>query len=93
MKNLKTLRFTNKYQYKSILFILLLLTFSCSFAQNPNTNTGLDNIIESEMSWERFPGASTIIVKDGKIVWVESYGYADVANSIAVEDTTVFIIC
>ena len=35
---------------------------------------------------------NTIIVKNNEIVWVESYGYADIANSLQVEDTTVFLL-
>ena len=44
------------------------------------------------MGTRHFPGVSTIIVKNGEIVWVESYGYADVDNSVPVEDTTVFLL-
>ena len=62
------------------------------FAQNPNPSATLDAAIQSEMSTKHFPGVSTIIVKNGEIVWVESYGYADVANSVEVEDTTVFLL-
>ena len=61
-------------------------------AQNPNPSATLDAAIQSEMSTKHFPGVSTIIVKNGEIVWVESYGYADVANSVEVEDTTVFLL-
>jgi CubicO group peptidase (beta-lactamase class C family) len=71
---------------------LLLLPLTNLLGQNPNPSSALDNTIQSEMTTERFPGVSTIIVKDGKIVWVASYGYADVANSILTEDTTVFLL-
>lgn len=70
-------------------FILLKLT---SAQVNPNPSSSLDALIQSEMSAENLPGVSTIIVKDGKIVWVESYGYADIENNILVEDTTVFLL-
>jgi len=85
----------NLFQFQQKLFIIYVLTFlPLAFlnAQNPNPNTDLDNTIQSEMTSERFPGLSAVIVKDGKIVWVESYGYADVDNSIPVEDTTVFLL-
>ena len=75
------------------IFILILVHFQLfSLAQNPNPSTTLDDIILNEMSTRQFPGASTIIVKDGAVVWVESYGYADIANSTAVEDTSVFLL-
>lgn len=59
---------------------------------NPNPNTDLDAYIQSEMTAERFPGVSTVIVKDGKIVWMKSYGMADIQNNIPVRDTTVFLL-
>lgn len=103
MKNLIIMKIANKVEPLSInfsrkakslfgLLIFILLPFTNLFAQNPNPNAALDATIQSEMNLERFPGASTIIIKDDKIVWIESYGYADVANAIAVEDTTVFLL-
>ena len=83
---------SNNRMYLFCFIALIILPFSSLFAQNPNPNPTLDNTIQSEMSTERFPGAATIIVKDGKIVWIESYGFADVANAIPVEDTTVFLL-
>lgn len=78
---------------KLILFLFLFHSIQLnSFAQNPNPSATLDATIQSEMSTRNFPGVSTIIVKNGEIVWVESYGYADIANSVEVEDTTVFLM-
>ena len=78
---------------KYVLLVLIFVTFQqFSLAQNPNPSSSLDAEILNEMSTRNFPGASTIIVKSGEIVWVESYGYADIANSVPVEDTTVFLL-
>ena len=85
----------HKYQgcLKYVLLIVIFHTFQqYSFAQNPNPSATLDAEILNEMNTRHFPGASTIIVKNGEIVWLESYGYADVANSLPVEDTTVFLL-
>ncbi|MBC8266887.1 MAG: beta-lactamase family protein [Flavobacteriales bacterium] len=76
---------------KNLLTLLLLIPF-IGFAQNPNPSTTLDSYIAGEMSAEKIPGMSTLIVKDGEIVWRESYGLADVANNIPVTDTTVFLM-
>ena len=89
MKNLISTKITNKTM---LLFCFIILPFTNLLSQNPNPNAALDNFIQDEMNFERFPGASTIIVKDGKIVWVASYGFADVANAIAVQDHTVFLL-
>ncbi len=57
---------------------------------NPNPNPDLDAFIADEMELERFPGVSTVIVKNGHIVWLQSYGMADVENNVAVTDSTAF---
>ena len=63
-----------------LFFTFLFLSFiGSAFAQNPNPSSTLDAAIQNEMSARHFPGAATIIVKNGEIVWVESYGYADIA--------------
>ena len=84
----------NIQEYMKYVFLILLnlTTQQYSFAQNPNPSTALDAEILNEMNTRHFPGVSTIIVKNGEVVWVESYGYADIANSIQVEDTTVFLL-
>jgi CubicO group peptidase (beta-lactamase class C family) len=75
-----------------LLFGLLLASQFCLSQGNPNPSSSLDAAIQSEMTNENLPGVSTVIVKDGKIVWVESYGFADVENSVMVEDSTIFLL-
>lgn len=78
---------------KNLLLLSTLSIYLVSFSQtNPNPDSGVDALIQSEMNLEKLPGVSTIIVKDGEIVWLESYGFADVGNSVPVEDTTVFML-
>ncbi len=78
---------------KQLLTILLGLFISWGFGQtNPNPSPSVDAYIQNEMNLEKFPGVATIIVKDGEIVWLESYGFADVDNMVPVEDTTVFLL-
>lgn len=74
------------------LFIVVVLISFQGFSQNPNPSLTLDAFIQGEMTTENIPGATTLIVKDGEIVWIESYGQADVQNAINVEDTTVFLL-
>lgn len=79
---------------KLFLFIIALSTFSTSVLSqiNPNPNAAVDAFIQNEMNIQHLPGVSAVIVKDNKIVWINSYGYADVANAIPVQDTTVFLL-
>ncbi len=76
---------------KLIVFFLLLQTVSC-FGQNPNPSVSLDEYIMDEMQAEHFPGVATVIVKNGEIVWLQCYGFADIENGIHSDrQYTVFI--
>lgn len=74
------------------LVTILIVVGNVKSQTNPNPNASLDAFILSEMNEERFPGVSTVIVKDDKIIWVQSYGMADLENAIPVNDTTVFLL-
>ena len=60
--------------------------------QNPNPSAELDEFILGEMDYENIPGMSTLIVKGGEIVWVESYGMADIENNTSVSNNTSFLM-
>lgn len=72
-------------------FILLFVP-TILLAQNPNPSPELDAYILDEMDYENLPGMSTLIVKGGEIVWVESYGMADIENDVPVTDNTAFLM-
>ncbi|PCJ80043.1 MAG: hypothetical protein COA49_09795 [Bacteroidetes bacterium] len=77
------------------ILILAFLTINLSaqtINPNPNPSSDLDQFILSEMEYENIPGMSTVVVKDGEIVWIESYGFADIENNIATEDSTIFLL-
>lgn len=77
---------------KYLIALFLFLSYLNLQAQNPNPSTSVDAYIQNEMNLEHFPGVSTVIVKNGEIVWMESYGFADIENNIPVEDTTIFML-
>ena len=60
--------------------------------QNPNPSVPLDEYITGEMEAEHFPGVATVIVKNGEIVWLKCYGFADIENGIPVTDSTQFLL-
>ena len=70
---------------------MFLQTVSC-FGQNPNPSVPLDEYIMDEMEAEHFPGVATVIVKNGEIVWLQCYGFADIENGIPVTDSTQFLL-
>lgn len=82
----------NKPSLLNILVLVLLATGQAMAQGNPNPNADIDDFIEDEMMFENFPGVSTVIVKDGQIVWLQSYGLADVQNTIPVTDSTAFLL-
>ena len=68
-----------------------MLSFSL-WGQNPNPSVPLDEYITGEMEAEHFPGVATVIVKNGEIVWLQCYGFADIENGITVTDSTQFLL-
>lgn len=71
---------------------LMICAVATSALQNPNPSSAVDALIASEMELERFPGVSAVIVKDGQVVFIESYGQADVEQNIPVENNTLFLL-
>ena len=76
---------------KIFLVTFILLSFSL-WGQNPNPSVPLDEYIMDEMEAEHFPGVATVIVKNGEIVWLQCYGFADIENGIPVTDSTQFLL-
>ena len=81
---------TSMMLYKFCFILLFVPTIL--LAQNPNPSPELDAYILDEMDYENLPGMSTLIVKGGEIVWVESYGMADIENNVPVTDYTAFLM-
>ena len=77
---------------RHLLSCLSLIIIFNSYSQNPNPSSILDEYILDEMEEEHFPGTTTVIVKDGEIVWIQSYGFADIENGIPVSDSTQFLL-
>lgn len=76
------------------LFTIFSVIILCSYtlAQNPNPDETVDANIENVMSQEKLPGSATLIVKGGEIVWIQSYGYANLNTNAPVYDTISFMI-
>jgi CubicO group peptidase (beta-lactamase class C family) len=60
-----------------IIYLVSALLSLSLIAQNPNPSAAIDSQIENMMDNLRVPGLSTVVVKDGEIVWINSYGYAN----------------
>ena len=66
-------------------YILLLIIPFLSFSQ-------IDQDIYNFMEKENIPSISASIVKNGEIVWMKSYGYADINNQIEADNNTVYML-
>jgi CubicO group peptidase (beta-lactamase class C family) len=55
-------------------------------------SVGLDSFIRNRMTVNHIPGVATIALKDGQIVWNQSFGYAVLEDSIPVADSTLFYL-
>lgn len=78
---------------KQYIFLLALVALSLSiFGQNPNPSSAIDIAIANVMNAQNIPGVSTVVVRDGEIVWMESYGYANTDLSTPYTDVTSLLI-
>ena len=70
----------------SLLVLIAGLAFSLAEADE------IDDYIKQQMSDRRIPGLQLAIVRDNKIVKTANYGVANIQDSVAVTDNTVFTI-
>jgi len=78
---------------KSIFKILLFLTITqTSLAQGNFIKDSLDIYIKREMTRWNLPGLAIAIIKDGKVIVMKGYGYADVTKKTPVTENTEFQI-
>lgn len=74
---------------KTLLFLVTLISLQQVFGQS---NPQVDNIIKREMTERKIPGLQVAIVNKGQIVLNKSYGIANVQDSIAVTEKSIFAI-
>jgi CubicO group peptidase (beta-lactamase class C family) len=76
------------------LLLCSYLIFSTpGYAQDtlPNLN-GFDDFVEQVMKDWKVPGVAVAIVKDGRVVYAQGYGYRDVKQGLKVTPDTLFAI-
>ena len=57
-----------------------------------NASWDLDTVIVEKMDYFKIPGLAASIIKDGEIYWTGAYGFANIADSIKVTDSTLFML-
>ena len=90
---------SSKTRIGIVVILVLLVSISVltvSFLSTPNhvqrTLDTLDANILEVMSDSHIPGVAACAVKDGEIVWVRTYGYANLDQSISVTNDTLFML-
>jgi len=78
------LMFTN-LRHISSLAIASVFLFS-----SPAHADALDEAIQAEMQRQQIPGLGLAVVKDGKIVREQGYGWANLEHQVAVSEKTIF---
>ena len=84
------------------LIFLCLLSLNCS-SLHPNQRvfekgdfpgavSVLDSIIRSNLEQQRIPGAAIALVHEGRVIFSQCYGYADVQRKIPITEDTYFMI-
>ena len=68
--------------------VIMILSINYAFSQNDS----IDTFIESQMTLRKIPGLQLAIIKNNEIVKMKSYGLANIEDSIAVDNETIFSI-
>jgi CubicO group peptidase (beta-lactamase class C family) len=72
----------------SFTFIIMLGTLSVLKAQNNNVDSFIKNVIKER----RIPGLQVAVVQQGKIVFLKSFGIANIQNAVPVTNQSIFAI-
>ena len=67
--------------------VVLLLTPPAAALADP-----VDDLVRKQLAASRVPGLSLAVIKDGKVVKVAGYGFADPENRVAAQPDTVYKI-
>jgi CubicO group peptidase (beta-lactamase class C family) len=74
------------------LFVLLLISSFALAQSTPPSLNGFDTVVEQIRQEWKVPGIAVAIVKEGKIVYANGYGYRDVKRQLKVTPDTLFAI-
>ena len=81
-----------KIRALQVLIIILFLGNNFSGKCQLNNSAELDLYIINAMKTYHLPGISACAVRDGEILWSNTYGYADISSGKEVESSTIFTL-
>lgn len=75
---------------RSFAVSLLFLLIAAASAQNSQTPAAVSEYVKAEMQRQHIPGLSLLVAKDGKIVFAEGFGLANVELQVAAKPETIY---
>jgi CubicO group peptidase (beta-lactamase class C family) len=73
-----------------LLLIFILLTFSCILIKPQTLQQKLDKYLVEYQTNKNIASISAGVLKKGKIIWLDSYGYADLVHHIQANPKTIY---
>lgn len=82
-----------KYSKHLLLLTLLLLVFQLPvFSDKKFDAQDFRKFVKSEMKKWNVPGAAVLLIKDGRVIFSEGFGYRDLGKKLPVDPKTIFPI-
>jgi CubicO group peptidase (beta-lactamase class C family) len=82
---------TRKISRAARVLMTTMAAFSSSLvAQDGNPAARVDSLVAVEMRWQRIPGLSLAVVRDGRVVLARGYGMANLEHQVPVKPETIF---
>jgi CubicO group peptidase (beta-lactamase class C family) len=70
--------------------LILLFAIRAVQAQSPASTSAVTEYVKAEMKRQHIPGLSLLVVKDGKVIRSEGFGFANVELQVPVKPETIF---
>lgn len=76
------------------LFLFFALVSNILYSHHNITKSTeyIDTFIESLMVSQDLPGVAACAVRDGEVIWNGNYGYANIAQNIELDDSSIFML-
>ena len=81
---------TTRFAAGTFLATLLICVAHPLSAQQSDPEARVDSLVAAEMRWQRSPGISLAVVRDGRIVLAKGYGLANIEHQVPVRPETIF---
>ncbi len=72
------------HMLRAVVGTLALLTAQAAFAD------AIDDVVNAELASSKIPGIALLVMRDGKVVKEQGYGYANLEHKVAVTAQTIF---